>query len=116
MTVSFTTARDIKPSVSRSPPTSVSTSPTTPFQSLSFHSSSSSPYASRNGNGYLPHYQPFEKQLKPFATEDIKILLLENINESARDVLKKQGYQVEYYSHALSEEELVEKIKSVPLL
>lgn len=51
------------------------------------------------------------KQLKPFATEDIRILLLENINETGRDTLTKQGYQVEALKTSLSEDELIEKIR-----
>jgi len=51
------------------------------------------------------------KQLKPFATEDIKILLLENVNNTGRDALEKQGYQVEAYKGSLAEEELIAKIR-----
>ncbi|GMF79572.1 unnamed protein product [Aspergillus oryzae] len=36
---------------------------------------------------------PNAKHLKPFATEDIKVLLLENVNQTGRDILTKQGYQ-----------------------
>lgn len=109
MTISIASPRDIKSTVSRSPPTSISTSPGTSLHFLS--SGSFSPFATRNG--YFPQQHFTEKQLKPFATEDIKILLLENVNESARDVLEKQGYQVEFYKSALPEEELIEKIKFV---
>ena len=51
------------------------------------------------------------KQLKPFATEDIKILLLENVNKTGRDGLEKQGYQVEFHRASLPEEELIAKIR-----
>lgn len=51
------------------------------------------------------------KQLKPFATEDIRILLLENINETGRDILSKQGYQVKALKTSLSEDELIEIIR-----
>jgi D-3-phosphoglycerate dehydrogenase len=34
------------------------------------------------------------KVLRPFNTAEIKILLLENINATAVDSFKKQGYQV----------------------
>ncbi|KAK9448753.1 uncharacterized protein V1518DRAFT_418106 [Limtongia smithiae] len=57
--------------------------------------------------------QPQPKLLKPFATEDIKILLLENVNQTAVDILNEQGYQVEFYKTSLSEEELIEKIRDV---
>ena len=51
------------------------------------------------------------KQLKPFATEDIKILLLENVNVTGRDLLESQGYQVAHLKSALPEDELIEKIR-----
>ncbi|KAK9456341.1 hypothetical protein V1511DRAFT_510152 [Dipodascopsis uninucleata] len=54
---------------------------------------------------------PSAKVLKPFATEDIKILLLENVNQTAVDILKDQGYQVEFHKTSLPEEELIEKIR-----
>jgi D-3-phosphoglycerate dehydrogenase len=52
------------------------------------------------------------KQLKPFVTGDIKILLLENVNKTGRDSLEKQGYQVEFHKSSLGEEELIQKIRS----
>ena len=51
------------------------------------------------------------KQLKPFATEDIKILLLENVNATGRDLLESQGYQVTHLKSSLPEIELIEKIR-----
>ncbi|KAI5277673.1 D-3-phosphoglycerate dehydrogenase 2, partial [Ascosphaera acerosa] len=51
------------------------------------------------------------KQLKPFATEDIKILLLENVNQTGQDILRAQGYQVEFHKSSLPEDELIEKIR-----
>ena len=51
------------------------------------------------------------KQLKPFATEDIKILLLENVNVTGRDLLESQGYQVTHLKSALPEDELIQKIR-----
>ena len=53
----------------------------------------------------------FTKQLKPFATEDIKILLLENVNQTGRDNLTQQGYQVDFYKSSLPEDELIAKIR-----
>lgn len=52
-----------------------------------------------------------EKQLKPFNKPDIKILLLENVNQSGRDILTAQGYQVEALKTSLPESELIEKIR-----
>lgn len=53
------------------------------------------------------------KALKPFNSGDIKILLLENVNTTAIDIFKEQGYQVEFHKSSISEEELIEKIKDV---
>jgi hypothetical protein len=51
------------------------------------------------------------KHLRPFNTGDVRILLLENVNQTAQDMLKRQGYQVEFYKSSLPEEELIEKIR-----
>ncbi|KAK9481066.1 hypothetical protein V1514DRAFT_357119 [Lipomyces japonicus] len=56
------------------------------------------------------------KLLKPFATEDIKILLLENVNQTAIDILTEQGYQVEFHKTSLPEDELIEKIRDVHVI
>ena len=57
-----------------------------------------------------------ERHLKPFDTQEIKILLLENINEIGQKILKDQGYQVEVLKTSLSEDDLIEKIKNVHVL
>ena len=51
------------------------------------------------------------KLLKPFEEEDIKILLLENVNQTGKDILSQQGYQVESIKSSLPEDQLIEKIK-----
>lgn len=51
------------------------------------------------------------KQLKPFHTQDIKVLLLENVNKVGQAMLKEQGYQVEAVKSSLPEDQLIEKIK-----
>ena len=51
------------------------------------------------------------KQLKPFATEDVKILLLENVNVTGKELLESQGYQVTHLKSALPEDELITKIR-----
>lgn len=85
----------------------ISTSPTSTFRSPA----SSYPGSVRTGG--IP---VSARQLKPFNTEDIKILLLENVNETARDILVKQGYQVEFHKSSLPEAELIEKIRyCIPL-
>lgn len=55
------------------------------------------------------------KHLKPFATEDIKVLLLENVNQTGREILSQQGYQVEFLKSSLPEDQLIEKIRWVSL-
>ncbi|GAB1209043.1 Phosphoglycerate dehydrogenase ser3 [Aspergillus pseudonomiae] len=59
---------------------------------------------------------PNAKHLKPFATEDIKVLLLENVNQTGRDILTKQGYQVEFLKSSLPEDQLIEKIRDVHVI
>ncbi|CAG8503579.1 13149_t:CDS:2 [Funneliformis caledonium] len=51
------------------------------------------------------------KVLKPFNSGEIKILLLENVNQCGIDLLAKEGFQVEVHKKALSEEVLIEKIR-----
>lgn len=51
------------------------------------------------------------KLLKPFREQDIKILLLENVNQTGKDILTGQGYQVEALKSSLPEDQLIEKIK-----
>ncbi|EFC42844.1 D-3-phosphoglycerate dehydrogenase [Naegleria gruberi] len=46
----------------------------------------------------------------------IKVLLLENISQTAVDLFKKEGFQVESVSKSLSEEELTVKIEDVHLV
>ncbi|AKD02169.1 phosphoglycerate dehydrogenase [Pontibacter korlensis] len=46
----------------------------------------------------------------------ISVLLLENVHPQAVELFRKEGYQVETVSGALSEEELCEKIKNVSIL
>ena len=71
------------------------------------HSYGTSPNLRRIATGPQP------KQLKPFREQDIKILLLENVNQTGRDILKGQGYQVEALKSSLPEDQLIEKIKYV---
>lgn len=106
------TARDISnPSshrtVSFSNSNNLSVSP-----SATFHSP---PTSSFNMSGQLPH-RAAPKQLKPFNTEDIKILLLENVNQTGQDILKAQGYQVEFLKTSLPEDQLIEKIRDVHVI
>ncbi|KAK7966116.1 D-isomer specific 2-hydroxyacid dehydrogenase [Apiospora aurea] len=66
---------------------SVSTSPNATFHTPSLGAGSL--------GGGMHAQQGAPKPLKPFNTQDIKILLLENVNQSGRDILTGQGYQVE---------------------
>ena len=59
---------------------------------------------------------PQLKQLKPFREQDIKILLLENVNQTGKDILLEQGYQVESHKSSLPEDQLIEKIKDIHVL
>ncbi|KAG9232992.1 D-isomer specific 2-hydroxyacid dehydrogenase [Amylocarpus encephaloides] len=85
---------------------SVSTSPTTTFQS---------PPSSFAGS-HLTRATTAPKHLKPFDTADIKILLLENVNQSGKDILTGQGYQVEALKTSLPEDQLIEKIRDVHVI
>ena len=76
----------------------LSTSPT------ATHHSFPSSYGARNAATAV-------KQLKPFATHDIKVLLLENVNQTGRRILEDQGYQVEFLKSSLPEDQLIEKIR-----
>jgi len=51
-----------------------------------------------------------------FPKDQIKILLLENIHQSAVTLFKAEGFQVESVSTALKEKELVEKIRDVHVI
>lgn len=86
---------------------SMSTSPHDSFhqRKMSMGVEGSSPNLRRTTTGPVP------KQLKPFREEDVKILLLENVNQTGRDILQGQGYQVEFLKSSLPEDQLIEKIK-----
>lgn len=46
----------------------------------------------------------------------IRVLLLENVHPKAVQLFKREGYQIEFVSGALSEDELCERIKNVSVL
>ena len=52
------------------------------------------------------------KILHPLENEGLRLLILENISQDAVTVFIKQGYHVDHYTKAFSEDELVEKIGS----
>ncbi|KAL2813334.1 hypothetical protein BDW59DRAFT_154869 [Aspergillus cavernicola] len=107
-------ARDIKSNrdasgLSISQSQSFSTSPNASFQSAP---------SSHSGSAFASRIAPSAnaKHLKPFATEDIKVLLLENVNQTGREILNKQGYQVEFLKSSLPEDQLIEKIRDVHVI
>ncbi|KAL4917902.1 hypothetical protein BDW62DRAFT_182464 [Aspergillus aurantiobrunneus] len=109
-----TSARDINSnkdaaSLSVSQGQSLSTSPNASFQSVP---------SSHSGSAFTNRMTASlnAKHLKPFATEDIKVLLLENVNQTGRDILNKQGYQVEFLKSSLPEDQLIEKIRDVHVI
>lgn len=53
------------------------------------------------------------KALAPFPVVDapVKILLLENVNTAAVELLRQQGYHVEEIKKALGEDELIQKLR-----
>ncbi|KJZ75508.1 D-3-phosphoglycerate dehydrogenase 2 [Hirsutella minnesotensis 3608] len=96
-------ARDILGSP-RTAQRTLSTSPTATFQSP----------PSSWACGFAQRVAP--KQLKPFNTQDIKILLLENVNQKGQDILRDQGYQVEALKTSLPEDQLIDKIRDVHVI
>ena len=51
-----------------------------------------------------------------FPKSKIKVLLLEKLDKSARDLFEKEGYDVETHDGSLSENKLIDKIKKVSIL
>lgn len=49
-------------------------------------------------------------------SQNVRVLVLENVHESAVKAFQAEGFQVEIYPRALNEEELIEKIKGQHLL
>ncbi|EKD13465.1 D-isomer specific 2-hydroxyacid dehydrogenase [Drepanopeziza brunnea f. sp. 'multigermtubi' MB_m1] len=117
--MSTTPAKDIAPSpdrLARQIPHSLMVSTSPPFNvspTAAFHS----PPPNTGGANLNPNpAQSAPKQLKPFNTTDIKILLLENVNESGKQILTAQGYQVEALKTSLPEDELIEKIRDIHVI
>ncbi|MCY7418249.1 MAG: phosphoglycerate dehydrogenase, partial [Chloroflexi bacterium] len=57
----------------------------------------------------LPHETSFPK-------DRIRVLLLEGIHESARDVFRQEGFQLETVTGALDEDTLVERLRDIHIL
>ncbi|KAI0375094.1 hypothetical protein BV20DRAFT_1032390 [Pilatotrama ljubarskyi] len=52
------------------------------------------------------------KVLHPVENEDLRLLILENISQEAVKAFRAQGFHVDHYTKAMSEDELVQKIGS----
>ncbi|EJU01906.1 hypothetical protein DACRYDRAFT_88969 [Dacryopinax primogenitus] len=61
------------------------------------------------GPGSIASSRP-QKVLHPFATGELRLLLLENINQGAVQAFKDEGFQVDFHTRAFSEDELLDKI------
>ncbi|KAG8768776.1 Phosphoglycerate dehydrogenase ser3 [Ceratobasidium sp. 428] len=88
-------------SVSSSPPIPrhrVSEYGTSPLQSSPTFTSQNLPFGVR------------QKVLKPFATEELRLLLLENISQDAVRAFTDLGFQVDFHKKAFSEAELLDCI------
>lgn len=73
----------------------------------------SPPASSRTPGGSVAQFPAQQgKALAPFPVVDapVKVLLLENVNTAAVDMLKLQGYHVEEIKKALAEDELISKL------
>jgi D-3-phosphoglycerate dehydrogenase len=57
-----------------------------------------------------------EAPLTSFPKDRIKVLLLENIHESARQLFAAEHFQVELLKHALKEDELISRMPDIHLL
>ncbi len=51
-----------------------------------------------------------QRVLRPFATGELRLLLLENISQGAVKAFQQLGFQVDHHTKAWSEEELIQKI------
>ncbi len=66
---------------------------------------------------YLPVFSEMTKQQTSYPRKKVKILLLENVSDSAVNELKERGYtNIEKHPKALSEDELCKAIKGVHIL
>ncbi|RKF57981.1 D-3-phosphoglycerate dehydrogenase 1 [Erysiphe neolycopersici] len=93
----------------------ISTLPLSTSYGLSV-SNSPATYHNSPASTSLRHISATLKKLKPFDAQDIKVLLLENVNQSGREILESHGYQVEALKSSLPEEELINKIRDVHVI
>ncbi|KAL7416916.1 hypothetical protein BDY24DRAFT_207427 [Mrakia frigida] len=94
-----------------SPPSTRSYFSTSPIASFSQGGGIPTSAASALSPNIAPAFNPRQpRTLKPLGSGEVKVLLLENIAAGAVEMFKAQGYQVEHYTKAWSEEELLAKI------
>ncbi|KAL8649886.1 MAG: hypothetical protein Q9210_004141 [Variospora velana] len=106
------------PGIDISSPTNSLSAQVTTKMSLSTSPSATlnSSFASKDASSWQRGATSAAKQLKPFATEDIRILLLENVNKTGQKVLEAQGYQVDCLKTSLPEDELIQRIRDVHVI
>lgn len=61
-------------------------------------------------------YEVQAERAQSYPKSKMKVLLLENIHETAVKALKKEGYTVKTFAKALSEDELINELKDVSIL
>ncbi|KAG8859109.1 hypothetical protein FRB96_004679 [Tulasnella sp. 330] len=90
----------------------ISSSPKTHFGSGGQHRSGSlgTPSSPKMNFGSLSLSDPQPRVLHPLGSGELKLLLLENISQEAVKSFKDNGFQVDFHSKSLSEDELVAKI------
>ncbi|KAG8803700.1 hypothetical protein FS842_010075 [Serendipita sp. 407] len=87
----------------QSPPSiAVSISPTTP-------STLHGVFRQKSLSSFTSAIRP-SKVLHPVASGELRLLLLENISQGAVKILKDQGFQVDWFPKAWTEDELIQKI------
>ena len=91
--------------------------PAHPAQSLTSPPGSLAP---RTTVGFFPVLSPPSLRedaapaMKPLGKEEpTRILLLENVSQTAVDLFERAGFEVQFFKGSLSEPELIEKIKDV---
>lgn len=73
-----------------------------------------SPMINKNPHGTTSHSRTASvaKTLTPWAVNETKILLLENVNPVAVKLFQTQGYIVDEIPHALDEDQLIDRLRS----
>lgn len=70
----------------------------------------SPPQHGRSRSVSIPGSSKMARVLQPVNTETVRILLLENVSQGAVKMLREQGFEVDFFTGAWSEDELVAKI------